>query len=158
MEICPYLFRLFKGFPKFISSIAFSISCVAMETWDRDKLCGLSRGVGACCRSLSGTVELEPNSPTPLVWTVFWKSENKHIKNETNRHIGNEIWIDTVWMTIIDWSQSFMNSTNTVNRTWACRPVPSVVQYQVSPAIYNIWLKSVTIDMIQLFPANVFFY
>ena len=85
MEICPYLFRLFKGFPKFISSIAFSISCVAMETWDRDKLCWLSRGVGACCRSLSGTVEPEPNiptpvepepnSPTPLVWTAVCESE-----------------------------------------------------------------------------------
>ena len=50
-----------------------------------------------------------------------------------------------------------MNSTNTVNRTRPFRPVPSVVKYQVSPAIYNIWLKSVTIDMIQLFPANVFF-
>ena len=80
MEICPYLFRLLKGFPKFISSIAFSISCVAMETWDRDKLCWLSRGVGACCRSLSGTVEPEPNIPTPLVWTAVCESEKLNQK------------------------------------------------------------------------------
>ena len=164
MEICPYLFRLFKGFPKFISSIAFSISCVAMETWDRDKLYWLSRGVGACCRSLSGTVEPEPNSPTPvepepnsptpLVWTAVCESEKWNQQTYWKWNM-----IDTVWMTIINWFQSFIyiewliqirlytiyeqykycEQNKTVSSSTKCRPVPSVashIQHMVEKRYY----------------------